>query len=230
MKTYIITGASQGIGRDTAIAMVQAGYRVLAIARSETALIQLATELQDAQGEFLYLAFDLTQEDLAPLQHWCEGSGPLHGLLNNAGYLINKSFEQLSISDWQQVFAINVFAPARLCQVLSQQFIAGAHIVNIGSMGGFQGSSKFPGLLAYSAAKGALATFSECLATEWQDRQIQVNCLALGAVQTDMLAAAFPGYKAPLRSEEMAGFIKWFLTQGGQFFNGKVIPVALNNP
>lgn len=230
MKTYLITGASKGIGRDTAIAMVQAGYHVLALARSEAALSQLAAELQTAAGEFQYLAFDLTQEDLTPVQQWCDRNGPLDGLLNNAGYLINKSFEQLSMADWQRVFAINVFAPARLCQVLSQQFAPRAHVVNIGSMGGFQGSSKFPGLLTYSTSKGALATFSECLAAEWQDRDIRVNCLALGAVQTDMLAAAFPGYQAPLQSDEMSGFITWFLTKGGQFFSGKVIPVALNNP
>lgn len=230
MSTFVITGASQGIGRDTAIALVQAGHQVQAIARNEAALKALAADLEEAPGQFHPLAFDLTASDLSPLKHRLQAAGPIHGLLNNAGLLINKAFEATSPADWQQIFAVNLFAPAQLCQLLSNQFSSGAHIVNIGSMGGFQGSSKFPGLLAYSSAKAALATFSECLAEEWKSRNIQVNCLALGAVQTDMLATAFPGYQAPLGSEDMARFICWFLQYGGQFFNGKVLPVALNNP
>lgn len=230
MSTFVITGASQGIGRDTAVALVEAGHRVLAIARNEAALGELAAELDEASGQLHYFAFDITSPDLTPVKKWLQAAGELQGLLNNAGLLINKAFEDLSTEDWQQTFAVNLFAPANLCQLISPQLASGAHIVNIGSMGGFQGSSKFSGLLAYSTAKAALASFSECLAEEWKDRKISVNCLALGAVQTEMLATAFPGYQAPLKSEEMASFVCWFLANGGQFFNGKVLPVALNNP
>lgn len=230
MSTYIVTGASQGIGRDTALHLLRKGHRVLAIARNEAALQQLATALPAASGQLNYLAFDLTNTDLSPLKDWLKTTGEIHGLVNNAGLLINKAFEELQPDDWQQIFAVNLFAPANLCQLIAPQLASGAHIVNIGSMGGFQGSSKFPGLLAYSAAKAALASFSECLAEEWKNRKISVNCLALGAVQTEMLAAAFPGYQVPTQSKEMGDFISWFLVNGGQLFNGKVLPVALNNP
>jgi NAD(P)-dependent dehydrogenase (short-subunit alcohol dehydrogenase family) len=104
------------------------------------------------------------------------------------------------------------------------------HIVNIGSMGGFQGSSKYPGLSFYSASKAAIANLTESLAVEFCNTKIFVNCLALGAVQTEMLAQAFPGYKAPIKPEEMAGFIGDFALHGHQFMNGKILPVALSNP
>jgi NAD(P)-dependent dehydrogenase (short-subunit alcohol dehydrogenase family) len=106
----------------------------------------------------------------------------------------------------------------------------GSHIVNIASMGGFQGSSKYKGLSYYSASKAALACLTECLATEFQESKIKVNCLALGAVQTEMFEAAFPGNKAPVKAHEMAEFIADFALKGHKFFNGKILPVATNNP
>ncbi len=77
-------------------------------------------------------------------------------------------------------------------------------------MGGFQGSSKFPGLSAYSTAKGALSILTECLAVEFEEKKVSVNALALGAVQTDMLEKAFPEYKAPISPIEMAEYIENF--------------------
>jgi NAD(P)-dependent dehydrogenase (short-subunit alcohol dehydrogenase family) len=97
-------------------------------------------------------------------------------------------------------------------------------------MGGFQGSAKYKGLSYYSASKAALACLSECLSTEFMDSGISVNCLALGAVRTEMLDEAFPGYKAPVDAEEMAEFISNFALNGHKFINGKIIPVAVNNP
>ena len=97
-------------------------------------------------------------------------------------------------------------------------------------MGGFQGSSKFPGLSAYSASKAALANLTECLAEELKEKNICANCLALGAVQTEMLETAFPGYVAPVKSREMASFIAYFATRGHQFYNGKILPVSVSTP
>ena len=104
------------------------------------------------------------------------------------------------------------------------------HVVNIGSMGGVQGSVKFPGLSIYSASKAALATLTECLAAEYPDKNIYFNCLALGAVQTEMFDEAFPGYKAPLTADEAAEFITDFALNGYKYFNGKIIPVSLSIP
>jgi 3-oxoacyl-[acyl-carrier protein] reductase len=107
---------------------------------------------------------------------------------------------------------------------------SGSHIVNISSMGGYQGSSKYKGLSVYSASKAALSCLSECLAGELKDSGISVNCLALGSVQTGMFEKAFPGFKAPLGPKEMAEFITYFAINGNKYFNGKVLPVAVNNP
>ena len=97
-------------------------------------------------------------------------------------------------------------------------------------MGGVQGSSKFAGLSAYSSSKSALSGLTECLAEELKEKNISVNCLALGAVQTEMLSKAFPGYKAPLQPKQMANFIVDFALTGHQYFNGKIIPVSSTTP
>ncbi len=152
-------------------------------------------------------------------------------LINNAGYLVNKSILDLTEQDIHNSFSTNVFGLIQSCQAtIPLMTKKGGHIVNIGSMGGFQGSSKFPGLSVYSATKSAVAGFSECLAEELGETNIQVNCLALGAAQTEMLAEAFPGYEAPVSASEMAKFIGDFSLNANSWINGKVIPVSLSTP
>ena len=97
-------------------------------------------------------------------------------------------------------------------------------------MGGFQGSIKFPGLAAYSTSKAAICSFTELFAEEYKDSGISMNCLCLGAVQTEMLQEAFPGYEAPMNPEEMAEFICEFTLNAHRWMNGKVIPVSLSTP
>ena len=93
-----------------------------------------------------------------------------------------------------------------------------------------QGSAKFPGLTAYSSSKAAIAGLTECLAEELKDKNISVNCLAIGAVQTEMLEEAFPGYKAPLSPKQMAEYIFDFALKGHQYYNGKILPVSSSTP
>ena len=107
---------------------------------------------------------------------------------------------------------------------------SGSHVVTVSSMGGVQGSSKFPGLAAYSSSKGAVITLSELLAEEYKDKGIAFNVLALGAVQTEMLEEAFPGYEVPLSAAEMASYIANFSLTGNKFYNGKVLQVAATTP
>jgi NAD(P)-dependent dehydrogenase (short-subunit alcohol dehydrogenase family) len=151
-------------------------------------------------------------------------------LINMAGFLIPQRFMDIGQKDARKMMEINFFGPASAIRLLKPLMPAGSHIVNISSMGGFQGSSKYPGLSYYSASKAAIACLSECLAVEFAESGIRVNCLALGAVQTEMFAEAFPGYKAPVNATEMAGFVSYFAVNGQKFFNGKIIPVAVNNP
>jgi len=153
-------------------------------------------------------------------------------LINNAGYIINKEFDQIELHEKLKITHINFIGQTELIKGLLPLLkeSRNAHVVNISSMGGFQGSVKFPGLSYYSASKAALACITECLAEEYKTSKMKFNCLALGAAQTEMLNEAFPGYKAPLQAEEMAEFIYDFAINGDKFFNGKILPVSVSTP
>jgi len=151
-------------------------------------------------------------------------------LINIAGRLAVKDFELFFFYLARNIMQVNFFGPASVIRYIKPLMPKGSHIVNISSMGGFQGSSKYRGLSYYSASKAAIACLSECLAGEFAESGISVNCLALGSVQTEMLAEAFPGYKAPVNAGEMAEFITDFALNGHRFFNGRILPVAVTNP
>ncbi len=222
----IITGASSGIGYATANILANKGHNIIAIARSAEKLKTLT------HPNIHTIEFDLAIGNIL------EGLLPqililfkdIHALINNAGMLINKPFEDTTLADFDTQWRINVTAPAMLIQALIPYLASKSHVVNMGSMGGYAASSKFAGLAAYSTTKGALATLTECLAEELKDKHIAVNCLALGAVQTDMLAKAFPGYVAPLTANEAGEYIADFTLNGHKYFNGKVLPVSVATP
>ena len=229
MKTIIVTGASNGIGFSTSIELAKQGHKVFAIARSEDKLELLTKESFD--GKIIPISADLTKdEDINAILKELQATKEIDILINNAGTLINKPFLETTIQDWLYQFDVNVLASVRLIKAIKNKLKQGSHIVNIGSMGGFQGSAKFPGLSAYSSTKGALSILSECLSTEFSQDGVCVNSLCLGAVQTDMLNEAFPGYIAPTQPSEMANFIANFALTAHQFINGKTLPIALNNP
>jgi NAD(P)-dependent dehydrogenase (short-subunit alcohol dehydrogenase family) len=231
----VITGASSGIGFDTALLLSQnPQHKILAIARQASKLEALAAAA--SHRNIIAFPFDLSAGDYALVATAVENYlGRVHVLINNAGVLINKPFHLLADDDWRDLYETNVMGAVRMTRTLlpflsSENPQERSHVVNIGSMGGFQGSSKFKGLSAYSASKAALANFTECIAEELNDENISANCLCLGAVQTEMLANAFPGYVAPTSSQQVAQFIAWFAENGHHFQNGKVIPVSATTP
>lgn len=236
MKTIVITGASRGIGFDTALQLCASKHRVIAIARSSAGLESLYNEARKkgCSENLIVLQCDLADESSSiQLKNRISEITPVVDvLINNAGTLLNKPFSEISNEELLKVYQVNVFAPFMLTKVLLSLLKQSnePHIVNISSIGGVNGSSKFPGLTAYSSSKGALSILSEVLAEELKADNIKVNCLALGSVQTEMLEEAFPGYKAPISSATMAQYIAWFAVNGSRFFNGKVLPVALSTP
>lgn len=230
----VLTGASSGIGFEAALEFtLQTENKVVCIARSAGKLRKL---LEIAKGinpdcTLLPVEFDIVNDDYAALVPFLkERLGTVDILVNNAGALINKPFLELSAEDLNEMFQSNVTGHFNMIQNLLPLMHGGSHIVNIGSMGGFQGSVKFPGLAAYSSSKGALHTLTECLAFELADTGIKVNCLALGSAQTEMLEQAFPGYQSPVMAFEMGKYVADFAKTGHKFFNGKVLPVAVTTP
>jgi NAD(P)-dependent dehydrogenase (short-subunit alcohol dehydrogenase family) len=232
----VITGASTGIGYQTALQLAREGHTVFAVARRKDKLAELQSQAlkENADAKLHFLAGDLSGEAFIGelYREISSTTGTVDVLINNAGRLINKPFADLTADDWMQVYSTNLFAVVHLIKFLLPLFPADGwkHIVNISSMGGFQGSAKFPGLSAYSSSKAALAGLTECLAEEFKDRNISVNCLCLGSVDTEMFHAAFPQFKAASTSEEIAILISRFATESGKLFNGKIIPVSSTTP
>ena len=223
-KNIIITGAGRGIGKATALLAASKGHSVIAISRNINTLrgidnIQLySVDLADKTA-ITSFCDELIKSDVS-----------IDVLINNAGKLENIPFSQSTFETFESVYKVNVFGLAELTRQLLPVINARGHVVNITSMGGVQGSSKFAGLAAYSSSKGAVITLTELLAEEFKETGPSFNALAFGAVQTEMLEEAFPGYIAPLSADQMGAYLLNFALIGHQFFNGKVLPVSSGTP
>jgi len=231
----VITGATGGIGEKLVEYFCKDfNNKIVAIGRDKTKLTNLSNSLHAKyQGcQVIFITSDFSKSDFEGFDVIKNYLPHVDVLINNAGMMLKKPFHSITQSEIQLLYQINVFTPFFLIQKLSVLMgkINKSHVVNISSMGGFQGSVKFPDLSVYASSKAALANLTELLAVELSDKNIALNCLALGAVDTDMLHVAFPTYKAPVNAEEMAEFIGWFSIYGHRFFNGKVIPVSLSTP
>lgn len=226
MKNVIITGTSRGIGFELAQLFAKNGYKVLALSRNSEPLENLNSK------NITTISIDLSNKnEFKKIINFVSNNWKtVDILINNAGKLINKPFEKLTSSDFLEVYKVNVFSVAELTSQLIPFLKKGSHVVNISSIGGVQGSLKFPGLAAYSSSKGALITLTELLAEEYKEQEISFNVLALGAVQTEMLEEAFPGYKASVSAKEMATYIYNFAVNGHKFQNGKIVQVSSTTP
>ena len=226
-KNIIIVGASRGIGKAIVEKLAQDSNNViLALARN----IKKMNHSFESLTNVTCIELDLDSDDI---RKKCETAfselETIDILINNAGVLVNKPFIELSRKDLETCYSVNVMSVMETVQAAIPKMTK-AHIVNISSIGGFQGSVKFPGLAAYSTSKAALCSFTELFAEEYKDSSIKMNCLCLGAAQTEMLEEAFPGYEAPVSAEKMAEYIVDFSLNADQWMNGKIIPVSLSTP
>ena len=230
----LITGVSSGVGFEAVLELIQSNdHEVIALARSEEKLKKLYDIAKGLNPDCrLYPAtFDIVHDDYNSLQTFVKDKiGSIDALINNAGQLIKKPFEEITHIDFAAMLQANLLGHVKMIQNMLPLMNNNAHVVNIGSMGGYMGSVKFPGLAAYSASKAALHALTECLAVEYTERNIHFNCLALGSAQTEMLEEAFPNYQSPVMAFEMGKYIADFALTGHKFFNGKVIPVAVTTP
>ena len=221
-KRVIVTGASRGIGRALVDRFLDLGHEVWALSRN-------TDELNKIKGIHT-VSIDLSEEQ--QIVDWVQSCGVdyFDAVINNAGMLINKPFAETTYADFEAVYRVNVFGAAQLIRHLLPLLTTDSHILNISSMGGVNGTAKFPGLAAYSSSKGALGILTELLAEEFKDNGPRCNALALGAVQTEMLAEAFPDYKAPVSASQMANYIADFSLNGHHLYNGKVLPISQSTP
>jgi short-subunit dehydrogenase len=208
--------------------LLEDGHEVIALSRNCGSL----EDLKKRFSKLNTLDLDFTNENgRAGVVDFLERNDmTLDGIVHNAGLLLNKPFAETSIEDMISVYTVNVFSVSELTRKLLPFFNPGAHVVAISSMGGIQGSMKFPGLAAYSSSKGALITLMELLAEEFKDKNLSFNTLALGAVQTEMLNEAFPGYQASVSAETMGAYVARFALTGQELYNGKVLQVSNSTP
>ena len=232
----LITGASRGIGKGIARKIITSGdHHLFLISRNENALENLKKELLQINPDTRVSVYPFDVTDAESAKHLrnrlSEEADRLDILINNAGAIVVKAFSEYSPGEIDIQFNVNYKAPALLISELLPLLrnSDASHVVNISSMGGFQGSGKFPGLSHYSASKAAIAALTECLATEYKG-EISFNALCIGAVQTEMLAEAFPGYQAALTADQMGEYIADFALNANKYLNGKIIPVALMSP
>ncbi len=224
-KNVIITGTSSGIGFELVKLFSEKNHNVLAISRNNNALRTLNL------AGVMPIDLDLTEsEDYNSLDKYLSSFKNIDILINNAGYLVNKPFEETTLKDFQDVYSTNVFSVAMLTKKIIGFMSESSNVVNISSIGGVQGSIKFSGLSAYSSSKAALNILTEMLAEEYKDRKIHFNSLALGSVETKMLKKAFPDFKASTSAIEMANYIYQFSVDGYMFLNGKIVSVSSTTP
>lgn len=225
-KNIIITGTSRGIGFELVQLFAKAGHHVLALSRKSKPIEKLQLK------NVISLSFDLSKNDdykkveTFISSHWDH----VDVLINNAGTLLNKPFSETSMEDFEKVYRTNVFGVSEMTRIVQPFMRRHGHVVTISSMGGVQGSMKFPGLSAYSSSKAAVITLTELLAEEYKETGPSFNVLALGAVQTEMLEEAFPGYQAPTTALEMAQYIFDFSLNGNKYYNGKLLQVSNSTP
>ena len=236
MKNILVTGCSRGIGHEIVKEFAKHEHvHILAVSRNNTGLEKLKKVFSTVKTNSTIhtLSVDLLDDNsINKIINFVKlnFNNQLDGIIHNAGFLINKPFTEITRNELLESFRVNSFAPFFLTQQLIPFFSKNAHVVSISSMGGVQGSKKFPGLSVYSASKATLITLTECLAEEFKSTDFIFNCLALGAVNTEMLNKAFPGYNAPVSASDMGEFIVDFFLNGRKYFNGQVIPVSLTTP
>jgi len=186
-RVAVVTGASRGLGRSIAAAFVAEGMSVVAAARSSADLATL-----EAKDPDRVVAVTCDMSDRAAVAGLVDAAldrfGRLDVVVNNAGIAPAGAFADMPVDRWDEVFAVNLFAPVVLTQAAGVHLLAqgSGKVINVASTSGLRGK---PTLAAYSSSKGAMLRFTEAVAGEWARKGVQVNAIAPGAFATDAQAA-----------------------------------------
>lgn len=231
-RVAIVTGASRGIGRATALRFAAAGAAVVLAARDADALAANVQAIEAAGGRALALPTDVADEAsvAALFARTTETFGPVDVLVNSAGAVANVPFAQIETATWDAVLNVNLRGTFLCCRAAFRTMIphGGGVIVNLSSLSGVRGVEKFPGLSAYNTSKFGVAGLSEILAVEGRPHAIRVIAVSPGAVDTEMLRAAAPHLHADMTPEELANILLFLVGPDARPLSGTNLEIFSN--
>ncbi len=225
-ETALVTGASRGIGRATALALAERGIAVALASRTPPGLVATENTIKEAGGKAFTIPADVS--DALAVEELVEETerrlGPIDVLVNNAGTVERALVVETDEATWDHVLDTNLKGPF-LCTrtVLPSMVERGrGRIVNVSSISGRLGT---PQLAAYCASKWGLLGFSKATAEEVRRHNVQVFAVCPGSVNTDMLQKGLPGAKAQLEPEAVASVIAYLSTSAPAAMTGAAIDV-----
>ncbi|HOE65273.1 MAG TPA: 3-oxoacyl-[acyl-carrier-protein] reductase [Candidatus Hydrogenedentes bacterium] len=232
-KVVLITGGTRGIGRACAAAFAQAGARVAICGRALDTTVRVAAELgANVQGYAADVADPASVDSL--IAEVSDRLGPIDILINNAGIARDGLILRMKNEDWDAVLAANLSGAFYCCRAVARGMIKQRHgrIINISSVVGLHGQA---GQSNYAAAKAGLVGLSKALAHEFASRNITVNTIAPGYIETDMTAGFTEEMRAaalariPLKRsgacEEIAAAVLFLASDGAGYITGAVVPI-----
>ena len=236
-KTALITGASRGIGRATALLFAEKGYDILVCYRKEKELAEEVCAEASAFG-VRAIPFQMDMESLSDLRRTVSKAmmefGRIDALVCNAGIALPALFTETDEESYDRIMNINVKGVFYLTQAAAKEMIreGGGNIVLLSSMWGIAGAS---GEVAYSASKAAVIGMTKALAKELAPSHIRVNCVAPGVIDTDMNACYDEDTMQELADrtplgrigtpEDVARVIHFLTDDSSSFITGQVLSV-----
>jgi NAD(P)-dependent dehydrogenase (short-subunit alcohol dehydrogenase family) len=185
-KVAIVTGATSGIGRATALRFAEAGASVALVGRNAQALSGVAGEIKLNGGEALTIRADVTVQPIARriVTQTIERFGGIDVLVNAAGHIVSGSIEETTLATWDAMLNVNLRAVFNLMQqVIPHLAERKGNIVNVSSVTGLRA---FPGVLAYCVSKAGLDQLTRCAALELAPKGVRVNAVNPGVVVTEI--------------------------------------------
>jgi NAD(P)-dependent dehydrogenase (short-subunit alcohol dehydrogenase family) len=240
----IVTGGDSGIGRAVAIAFAREGADVAIgyLSEKEDADAEETRKwVEEAGRRCIVHRFDVRESAQcdAFVERVVKEWGKLDVLVNNAAYqMVQKSIEELTDEQIDRTFRTNIYGYLYMARAAIPRMKAGACIINTGSVTALEGN---PGLLDYSATKGAIHTFTRALAQQVADRGIRVNLVAPGPVWTPLIPSTFPPedvpefgkdthWKRPAQPVEMAGAYVFLASAESRYFTGETLAPTGSEP
>lgn len=185
-KTLLITGATSGIGKATALRFAEAGANIVAVGRNESALVELEKQIRHNGAEFLAIVADISLEQGMDkiVADAVNRFGGIDVLVNAAGHISTGTIETTRLEAWQAMLDINLSAPFLLMlKALPTIIERRGNIVNVSSVTGLRA---FPGVLAYCVSKAGLDQLTRCAALELAAKGVRVNAVNPGVVVTEI--------------------------------------------